>query len=116
VVISLYWTALAGGIDTAQARTMAFIALIAANAVLILSSRSLLPGLGRALRDGNRVTYWVLAATLLSLIIVTWIPTVAGAFAFVPLSWGNWLGAFGIGAASFVVFESVKWLGARGMR
>ncbi|WP_255377108.1 cation transporting ATPase C-terminal domain-containing protein [Sulfuriferula sp. AH1] len=115
MVISLYWAALAAGIDTAQARTMTFVALITANAVLILSSRSLLPGPWRALRGGNRATCWVLAGTLLALVVVTWVPAVAQVFAFAPLAWGYWLTAFGIGAASFIVFESVKWRGSRGM-
>ncbi|MDR3392533.1 MAG: cation-translocating P-type ATPase [Sulfuriferula sp.] len=111
VVMGLYGAALASGIDAAVARTLAFVALIAANSVLIFSSRSTLPG--RVRRGGNRVAYRVLAVTLLALILVTGVPAFAQVFAFVPIGVWYWLGAFALGAGSFGLFEAVKWLGTK---
>lgn len=113
VVMSLYWLALVSGSDTAVARTLAFVTLVAANSVLLFSTRSLRPGSGWALRSGNRVAYQVLAVTLFALVIVTCVPVIAQAFAFVPTAWGYWLGAFGMGVSAFVLFEIAKWAGAK---
>lgn len=113
VVVPLYWAALVSGIATAEARTIAFVALVTANSVLIFSSRSSRAGLKQTLRGGNRVSYWVLSGTLLGLLAVTCVPMLAESFAFAPTTWQRWLGAGGIGASAFILFETAKWIGAR---
>ncbi len=113
VVVSLYWAALMSGIVTAEARTIAFVALISANSVLIFSSRSAQTGLQQSLRGGNRVTYWVLSGTLLGLLAVTCVPLFAESFAFAPTTWMRWLAAGGIGASAFILFEAAKWVAVR---
>ena len=85
---------------------MAFVALIAANSVLIFSNRSSVTGL--SLRGINRVSYWVLGGTVFGLLAITCIPMLAEPFGFTPIAWGRWLAAFGIGAATFVLYEAVK--------
>jgi Ca2+-transporting ATPase len=108
IVMSLYGVALSSGISIPEARTIAFVALVAANTVLIFSSRSAKAHVGQAFRGGNRITYWIISGTVLSLFVVTTIPFVAESFAFAPTSVERWLGAFAIGASSLFVFESTK--------
>jgi len=108
VVALLYWTALESGIPTPESRVMAFVALIAANSVLIFSSRSAVAGLKQSLSGINRVSYWVLGGTALGLLAITCIPLLAEPFGFAPIHWSLWLTAFGIGACSFILYETVK--------
>ena len=113
VVVSLYWATLLSGIVTAEARSITFVALIAANSMLIFSSRSAQTGLRQTLRSGNRVSYWVLSGTLLGLLAVTRVPLFADSFAFAPTSWLRWLAAAAIGASAFILFEAAKWIAAQ---
>ena len=108
LVALLYWRCLVSGIATAEARSIAFVALIAANSVLVFSSRSARAGFGAALGGINRVSLWVLGGTLLALLAVTSVPVLAQPFGFAPTSWSRWLGAFGAGAAAFGLFELAK--------
>ena len=116
VVFWLYHATLAAGIAVAEAHTLAFIALIAANAVLIFSSRSPQPGLTATLRGIHPVSYWVLGGTALGLLAVTCIPLLAAPFAFAPTTWQRWLGACAIGAGSFVLYELAKLAGGAARR
>ncbi|MDD5177064.1 MAG: cation-translocating P-type ATPase [Sterolibacterium sp.] len=108
VVAALYGVSLAAGIATPEARGMAFVTLIAANSILIFSSRSTTAGPRQTLRGINPVSYWVLGGTALGLLAITRIPLLAGPFGFTPTAWGLWLAALGVGAASFVLFEATK--------
>lgn len=112
VVASLYWLSLSSGIDASEARGIAFVALIAANSMLIFSSRSTVAGLKRALGCIPTVSYWVLAGTLAGLVAVTCIPMLAEPFRFLPTTWERWLGAFGIGIATMLLLEAAKLLGS----
>ncbi|MCX7174048.1 MAG: cation-translocating P-type ATPase [Proteobacteria bacterium] len=114
VVALLYWLVLESGIPTPQARVMAFVALIAANSVLIFSSRSTVAGLRHTLSGINRVSYWVLGGTVLGLLAITGVPMLAEPFGFAPIAWRLWLSALGIGACSFVLYETVKWIFFKG--
>ena len=109
VVMLLYWAALRHGIATAEARSIAFVALIAANSVLIFSSRSASAGFMQTLSGINPASRWVLGGTMLGLIAITCVPLLAEPFGFAPTGWKLWLAAFGTGAASFVLFETAKW-------
>ncbi|MGI9134935.1 MAG: cation-translocating P-type ATPase, partial [Rhodoferax sp.] len=113
LVEALYWAALSSGIATPQARTIAFVGLVAANTVLIFSSRSSTVRLVQTLGGTNRITFWVITGTVLSLLAVTTVAPLAESFGFAPTTWQHWLGAFGLGASAFVLFEAAKWLGAK---
>ncbi len=112
VVSLLYWTALNAGIVNNEVRTLAFVALITANSILIFSCRSATTGFTAALGNVNPVSYWVLGGTALGLVIVTCVPFLAESFSFAPTTWQRWLGACIVGASTFVLFELSKWMGA----
>ncbi|MDC7705468.1 cation-translocating P-type ATPase [Vogesella indigofera] len=103
-----YATSLAAGLDDATARVLTFIVLVSANALLILPNRSAQSG-WRALFGGlSAVAAWVLGGTLLSLLLITSIPALAGAFGFVPPAPGLWLAAFALGCATLLLLEGSK--------
>ncbi|MFA7269123.1 MAG: cation-translocating P-type ATPase [Sterolibacterium sp.] len=108
VVALLYWASLATGVATPEARGIAFVTLIAANSILVLSSRSASAGFKQALRGIKPISCWVLAGTLLALVAITSVPLLAEPFGFTPTSWDRWLGALGIGLAVFALFELAK--------
>ncbi|MEW5770260.1 MAG: cation-translocating P-type ATPase [Pseudomonadota bacterium] len=96
------------GVDQAQARTLVFVALVAANAALILPTRSPRPGWGSMFARPSPVAAWVLGGTLLGLLLITALPALARLFAFAPLGAGQWLAAFALGAALLLPFEVAK--------
>jgi len=112
VVTLLYRAALEHGIANAEARGMAFVALIAANSVLIFSNRSASAELKQTLSGINPVSLWVLGGTTLGLVAITCVPLLAEPFGFAPTTWGLWLAAFGSGAACFFLFAAAKQTGA----
>ena len=90
------------------ARSVLFVMLVTANAALILPSRQ---GSGnwRAMFTGlPRVTLWVMAGTLLALLLVTTWPALARGFRFAPLSATHWLTAFGLGVLMLLPFYGVQ--------
>ncbi|GHD78181.1 cation-translocating P-type ATPase [Vogesella fluminis] len=108
-----YAASLAAALDDATARTLAFIVLVSANALLILPNRSAQSG-WRALFGGlSAVAAWVLGGTLLSLLLITDIPALAGAFGFVPPAPGLWLAAFALGCATLLLLEGSKHVAGR---
>jgi Ca2+-transporting ATPase len=105
-VAAFYVLALSAG--TAEARTLAFIVLVTANAALILPSRSPDSGWRRTFAGLPPVAAWVLGGTFLGLAIITGIPAIADGFAFQPPSLLNWLTAFIAGAGMLLLFELSK--------
>jgi Ca2+-transporting ATPase len=105
VVVGLYAWVLARGAPAGMAGTAAFVALVTANAALILPSRSARAG-WRSLGAGlTSISRWVLAGTLLALLAVTVVPVLARAFGFVPLAPLHWLAALATGLALLVPFQ-----------
>jgi Ca2+-transporting ATPase len=99
MVMGVYAGLQAWGLPSGAASTAAFVALVSANAALILPSRS-----GRSdwtsLAAGlTPVSRWVLAATLLALLAVTAIPWLARYFGFLALTPLAWLLALAAGLA-----------------
>jgi P-type Ca2+ transporter type 2C len=108
MVVGLYAGLLRHGMSGEMARTAAFVALVTANAVLILPSRSARTDWG-SLRAGlTPVSRWVLAGTLLALLAVTAIPWLARNFGFLPLPPLQWLAAFVAGLALLPLLHGVK--------
>ena len=91
-----------------EARRMAFVALVSANATLVFSSRSSQAGIRRAFAGVSRLAAGLLGATLAGLLLVTGVPAVAAEFGFLPPGLGGCIVAFGTGVATFVLFEAAK--------
>ena len=95
----------------ATASTAAFVVLVAANAALILPSRSSQTR-WRSLWAGlTPVSLWVMGGTLAALAAITTVPWLAGAFKFVPLPALHWLLALMAGLVLTVAFvANQRWL------
>jgi len=87
------------------------VVLVAANAALILPSRSS-EGRWRRMWVGlTPVSLWVMGGTLAALTAITTVPWLASAFKFVPLPPLHWLMAVMAGLALVVVFAAnTQWL------
>jgi P-type Ca2+ transporter type 2C len=109
VLVAFYEAVLARGVAAESARAMTFVALITANSVLIVNSRAPRVGLRAAVGGFSKTGAWVLGITLLALAAVTLTPSLAGAFTFTALTWREWIVAFGIGSATFILYEAAKW-------
>lgn len=97
MVVGVYAALLRLGMPVGMASTAAFVALVSANAALILPSRTARTdwcSLGAGLTPVSR---WVLACTLLALLAVTAIPWLARNFGFLPLTPLQWLAALAAG-------------------
>jgi Ca2+-transporting ATPase len=114
IVVGIYAGMLSQDLLPGMASTAAFVVLVTANAALILPSRS-----GqtrwRGLFSGlTPVSRWVLSCTLLALLAVTGVPSLAQAFGFAPLAPLHWLAAMAAGLVMLVPFQLGKrLLGAR---
>ena len=110
-VVGLYAWLLRQPAHAATASTAAFVVLVAANAALILPSRSSQTR-WRSLWAGlTPVSLWVAGGTLAALAAITTVPWLANAFRFVPLSPLHWFMALLAGLLLTVVFAANKrWL------
>ena len=110
-VVGLYAWLLGQPAHAATASTAAFVVLVAANAALILPSRSSQTR-WRSLWAGlTPVSLWVAGGTLAALAAITTVPWLANAFRFVPLSPLHWFMALLAGLLLTVVFAANKrWL------
>ena len=113
VVVGLYAWALWQGAEAPMARTAAFVVLVAANAALILPSRSPDTHWSRLWQGLTPVSLWVLLCTLLAVGVVTTITPIAHAFGFAPLPAGFWFAAMALGLGMLVAFQAGKWALAR---
>jgi Ca2+-transporting ATPase len=108
VVIGFYWYLVKSGTPVEQARALAFVTLVAANAALILPCRSAGAGLKEMFVGFSLVGGVVLLCTFASLAAITLIPMLAGAFGFQPPSLLMWGLAFLCGLGALVLFEVAK--------
>ena len=96
-VVGLYAWLAGQAAHAATASTAAFVVLVAANAVLILPSRTSQTR-WRSLWAGlTPVSLWVLGGTLAALTAITTVPWLAQAFSFTPLPAPHWLAALAAG-------------------
>jgi Ca2+-transporting ATPase len=110
-VVGLYAWLLGQAAHAATASTAAFVVLVAANAALILPSRSNQTS-WRSLWAGlTPVSLWVLGGTLAALTAITTVPWLASAFKFAPLPPLHWLMAMVAGLTLTGLFAANKrWL------
>jgi len=106
--MGLYMGALQQGLASAAAATVAFLVLVAANAVLILPSRSAQGGWRRMFAGLSRTSLAVLTGTLAALVLVTTVAPVARVFGFETLAPTPWLGALLCGVGMLLVFQLAK--------
>jgi Ca2+-transporting ATPase len=113
VVAALYAYSISNGVDASEARTMAFVVLIAGNLGLIFANRSLSETLATTLRVPNRSLWWVTLGALAALaLILAWSP-LQRVFSFAPLAWSTTALCLAIGASSVIWFDLLKWILAR---
>ena len=84
-VASLYALVLANGTPEAQARAMAFAAIVIGNVGLILSNRSRQATLAETLRRPNPALWWVIGGALLGLGLALYVQPMREIFRFAPL-------------------------------
>lgn len=92
----------------ATAATAAFVALVTANAVLILPARSSNTEWRQLWRELTPTSLWVLGITLMALATITSLPLFADAFRFATLSPAGWLGSFIAGLLVLPGFQIIK--------
>lgn len=108
IVATFYAWQIALGTAVAEARALAFVSLVTANAVLILSCRSRTPGWRGLFTGLSRVGMWVLGGTLIGVGLSTRIPFVAEVFVFAVPSTSAWMMAFAIGVFALPLFELIN--------
>jgi Ca2+-transporting ATPase len=108
MVVGVYAWLLARGTPGGMASTAAFVALVTANAALILPSRSARTDWRSVGAGLTRVSRWVLAGTLLALLAVSAIPLLARGFGFMPLAPLQWLAALAAGLAMLPLLHLSK--------
>jgi Ca2+-transporting ATPase len=108
VVAACYWWFLENSSVAGEARALAFIVLVTANAALIFPTRRPQSGWRGMFAGLSSVSAWVLGGTLLGLTVISGVPAIAEAFTFRPPSLPQGLLAFGIGAGMLFLFEAGK--------
>ena len=107
VTLAGYFWYISSGMAGGQARALAFVILVTANALLLFPARSSRPGWsGGAFARLSATGMAVLGGTMAALVLVTTVPFISGAFGFRPPSFLQWLGAFLAGIATLVFFET----------
>lgn len=114
-IVAFYMWSLSAGTVAEEARTLAFIVLVTANAALILPTRSPHPEWHQTFAALSPVIVSVLAGTLLSLAIIVGIPAIAAASAFHPPSVQRSLMAFITGTGIVFLLDAAK-MGLRKLR
>lgn len=86
VVMVIYVSALSRGLAEPEVRALTFTTIVAANLCLILTNRSWSDTLITSLRTPNRALLWVFAGTIVSLLLVLYVPVLQNLFRFGTLS------------------------------
>jgi len=106
VVIYLYATASGLSVDTA--RTMTFTTIVLANLALIITNRSWSHSIVSIFRRPNKAFWQILVLAIAAILLVIYVPPLAGLFAFSALSPLNLLLCFLAGFGNIVWFEVYK--------
>lgn len=104
-------------IPEAEARAFAFATLVTGNLALILSNRST-GSLWATLRTPNATLWWVIGGALALLVAALYVPWAVEVLRFATLPAHELVVAVGLGVASVVWFEAIKWMrrGGRAQR
>jgi Ca2+-transporting ATPase len=108
LVAGLFVMALRQGLPEADARSLAFAALVATNLGLVLVNRSLGASIFAAITRPNAALWWVVAATATILAGVIFFPPARELFHFGPLHGDDITVALACGLASLLLLELAK--------
>ena len=107
-VMAVYVWLLHSGLAATVSSNMAFVVLVAANAALILPSRSRQTN-WRSLWAGlTPISLWVLGGTLLALSAISTVPVLAQGFGFGALTAGQWALAMAVGLCMVLPLQWLK--------
>jgi Ca2+-transporting ATPase len=98
----------AGHLTDGAARALSFATLVCTNLALIFSNRSRAGSLWASLRVPNRTLWMVVGAALTLLTLALYVPWLARLFVFEPLPLPYLGAALGLGLASVLWFEAIK--------
>jgi Ca2+-transporting ATPase len=110
VTLVIYGFTLTQGRGELEARSLAFTTLVLANLGLILSNRFWSKNVLASLRYKNTSLFIIIAAALVILTLVIYVPFLRNLFCFGPLHPNDLAICFGAGAACVLWFEVVKYL------
>jgi len=114
-VMLLYVWAISAGRDPAEVRALGFAAIVFGNLALILANRSRSRPILGTLARPNRVLWWIATGAVAALVLVIYVPPLAGLFRFAPLRAGDFALAVAAGIAGIVWNEGWKlYAAARG--
>lgn len=108
VLLAIFAVALQRGQGEADARTLAFTALVMANVALIATNRSWSRNIFAILRTPNRAMWWVAGGALVFLALVLYVPFLKTLFHFSTLHPNDIVLCVGAGAVSIAWFETLK--------
>jgi Ca2+-transporting ATPase len=107
-VLAMFLIALRVGQTQAEARTLAFAALVVADLALILVNRSWSHTIFETLRRPNPALWLVVSGALATLVLVIYVPFLASLFEFATLHPNDVILCLAIGFASILWFEALK--------
>jgi P-type Ca2+ transporter type 2C len=90
-----------------EARTLAFLALVASNLALIFVSRSRTESLARIFVKPNRIFWWIVGLAAVSLALIIGIPGAAEVFRFASPGWPATAAVVTLAAGSVLVFGRI---------
>lgn len=102
-VLTLYW-----GKSEMEARTLAFVSIVIANLMLIITNLSWHKNFIQILKEKNQALYLVLGGTTFSLGLIFNVPFLRNIFHFSYLSFSDLLMALAAGVISVMWFEGLK--------
>jgi Ca2+-transporting ATPase len=107
-VFAAYAWAVAAGRSEAEARAVAFAAIVSGNLALILVNRSHERLVLETLREPNPALWWIAGAALGALVAAIYVPAAAAIFRFAPLGVPDLALAAGAGLAGVAWYELAK--------
>jgi Ca2+-transporting ATPase len=107
-VTGIYSWQLVAGVPLNEARAVAFVTLVVANTMLILSCRSRTSSMAGLLSGLSPVGARVIGGTLLGVTVIAGIPVVSTVFAFEPPTLILWVMSFFFGALLVIPYEYAK--------
>ncbi|MCL2359468.1 cation-translocating P-type ATPase [Candidatus Bathycorpusculum sp.] len=111
LVLIIYQYATVTGLSIDTARTMAFATIVITNLALIITNRSWSQSIVGIFSRPNKAFWQILVLAIVALLLVIYVPPLAGLFAFSALSPLNLLVCFLAGFGSIVWFEIYKFTG-----
>ncbi|HNX17309.1 MAG TPA: cation-translocating P-type ATPase [Methanoregula sp.] len=109
VILFIYINALARGLGESEVRTLTFTTIVIANLCLILTNRSWSEIIVTTIRTPNRAMRWVFAGTIISLVLVLFVPGLRGLFRFGSVPLWDLLVCTIAGIGSVLWFECYKY-------